>query len=44
MTPATWSAFGVWSAGGLVVYFGYGRRRSELARSRSGPEQPAQGE
>ena len=32
LAPATWLAFGVWSAAGLVVYFAYGRRRSELAR------------
>jgi basic amino acid/polyamine antiporter, APA family len=32
LAPATWLAFGAWSAAGLVVYFGYGRRRSELAR------------
>ncbi|MGW4116542.1 amino acid permease [Actinosynnema sp. NPDC004786] len=32
LAPATWTAFGVWSAAGLVVYFAYGRRRSELAR------------
>lgn len=49
LAPATWSAFGIWSAAGLVVYFAYGRRRSELARSRSDPGssahgQPAQGE
>jgi APA family basic amino acid/polyamine antiporter len=44
LAPATWPAFGVWSAAGLVVYFAYGRRRSELARSRSGPEDSAQGE
>ncbi|NNH75887.1 amino acid permease [Nocardia uniformis] len=29
----TWLAFGLWSAFGLVVYFGYGRRRSALERA-----------
>ncbi|WP_158843388.1 hypothetical protein [Saccharothrix deserti] len=42
--PRRPSAVGVRSAAGLVVYFAYGRRRSELARSRFGSEQPAQGE
>ncbi|MBP2338750.1 APA family basic amino acid/polyamine antiporter [Saccharothrix coeruleofusca] len=32
LAPATWIAFGVWTVAGLVVYFGYGRRRSELAQ------------
>ncbi|MFC5053168.1 amino acid permease [Saccharothrix xinjiangensis] len=32
LSPATWSAFGVWSAVGLVVYFAYGRHRSKLAQ------------
>ncbi len=32
LAPATWLAFGVWSVVGLVVYFTYGRRRSELAQ------------
>ena len=31
LAPVTWLAFGIWSAVGLVVYFGYGRRRSALA-------------
>lgn len=32
LAPATWSAFGIWSVVGLVVYFGYGRRHSALAQ------------
>jgi APA family basic amino acid/polyamine antiporter len=32
LSPATWSAFGAWSAVGLVVYFAYGRHRSKLAQ------------
>jgi APA family basic amino acid/polyamine antiporter len=32
LAPVTWLAFGIWTAVGLVVYFGYGRRRSALAR------------
>ncbi|MFD7846661.1 amino acid permease C-terminal domain-containing protein [Nocardia sp. NPDC059764] len=29
----TWLAFTVWSAIGLLVYVGYGRRRSALNRA-----------
>ncbi|MFD7653671.1 amino acid permease [Actinosynnema sp. NPDC059797] len=32
LSSATWLAFGVWSAAGLVVYFAYGRHRSKLAQ------------
>jgi APA family basic amino acid/polyamine antiporter len=32
LAGVTWVAFGIWSVAGLVVYFGYGRRRSALAR------------
>jgi len=32
LAPVTWLTFGIWTAVGLVVYFGYGRRRSALAR------------
>jgi APA family basic amino acid/polyamine antiporter len=27
----TWIAFGIWVAAGLLMYFGYSRRRSNLA-------------
>jgi APA family basic amino acid/polyamine antiporter len=30
LAPVTWLAFGIWSAVGLIIYFGYGRRRSAL--------------
>jgi APA family basic amino acid/polyamine antiporter len=30
LAPVTWLAFGIWSVFGLIVYFGYGRRRSAL--------------
>ena len=33
LDPVTWLRFGLWFALGLVVYFGYGYRRSALARS-----------
>ena len=32
LNAVTWVTFGIWSAIGLVVYFGYGRRRSQLNR------------
>jgi APA family basic amino acid/polyamine antiporter len=32
LAPVTWLAFGVWTAVGLIVYFGYGRRRSALSQ------------
>ncbi|GAA0219929.1 amino acid permease [Saccharothrix mutabilis subsp. mutabilis] len=32
LAPVTWLAFGIWSVVGLVVYFAYGRRRSQLAQ------------
>ncbi|GAA3461592.1 amino acid permease [Saccharothrix longispora] len=36
LAPATWAAFGVWSAAGLVVYFAYGRSRSRLGQQVQG--------
>ncbi|GAA4861303.1 amino acid permease [Saccharopolyspora rosea] len=32
LNAVTWATFGIWTAVGLVVYFGYGRRRSQLNR------------
>jgi len=33
LPAVTWIRFGLWLAVGLALYFGYGRRRSRLARS-----------
>jgi APA family basic amino acid/polyamine antiporter len=30
LSATTWIAFGIWLAIGLVIYFGYARRRSLL--------------
>ncbi|MDF9812065.1 amino acid permease [Streptomyces sp. SPB162] len=32
LNATTWTYFGCWMAAGLVLYFGYGMRRSQLAR------------
>ncbi|PSK96743.1 amino acid/polyamine/organocation transporter (APC superfamily) [Murinocardiopsis flavida] len=41
---STWIAFLLWSALGLVVYFGYGRRHSRLAKGDTGMRNAAGGE
>nr|WP_229711508.1 amino acid permease [Streptomyces daqingensis] len=39
LDAVTWAVFGVWMAAGVVVYFGYGMRRSRLGNA-PGPEAP----
>ncbi|WP_181765814.1 amino acid permease [Streptomyces albidus (ex Kaewkla and Franco 2022)] len=43
LTAVTWIRFGVWLVIGLIIYFGYSYRRSELARPRP-PQVGKQGE
>ncbi|WP_372442782.1 amino acid permease [Streptomyces pactum] len=37
LEPVTWIVFGMWMAAGLVLYFGYGLRRSRLATAEPAP-------
>ncbi|GAA2098092.1 amino acid permease [Streptomyces albiaxialis] len=44
LTWETWMRFGVWFLIGLVVYFGYSYRRSEMAKQGAVPERSAESE